>query len=415
MESEANYLEVTDKPQTALKTERGVALLVVIMVMVILLAATGAGVLFSGLDHKSATNLKTGNMALQIADAGIQHGLAIIPNGLEFDNLLTGSVSGFTCAGTCNGASIKPTLSGSLSGYSYSVVAENDTSLLGETATDDENRIVTLTSTATGPDNSVRKVKAYVGRSSSAWAPPGTIYIPGQAAYIETKFTGTSFQISGNDTNVGGAAGSGSASAIPGITTSDSATKTEISGASGSLASNQYAEVTGEGTSPSVATQSTLLDVEQLALDLDALGVEGIDKQTLSSGTYTNEEWGTSTVPKITRITGNATLQGSTTGYGVLIVDGNFSTKQSFTWKGLVIVRGNADIHGTSSTDGATIWGAVLIKESTSSDTGEEVAIAGPTKIYYSSETLNVVNSRWGSAFPKAPRLIAWQEILDSN
>lgn len=394
-----------DRLRLTVSAERGIALVVVIALMVILLSITGAALLFSGLNLKTASNLKTGGAAVHAADAGIQHALAVIPAGSDFDALLAGSISEFP---PVNG---KPTLTGSLSGYTYTVVAENDM-VAGETTTNDTNSIVILTSTATGPNSSTRKIKAYIGRSSSAWIPPGAVYVPGEAAYIETRFTGTSFQISGNDTNVGGAVGSGSASPVPGIATSASATTTEISGASGSLASNQYAEVTGQGSSPSVSTVSSILDVEQLAQDLLAKGVEGVDKQTKASGTYQNEEWGTSALPKITNITGNATLQGTLTGYGVLIVDGDLSTKQGFTWKGVVIVRGNADVHGTASTDGATVWGAVLIKKSASSDSGEELSIAGPSKIYYSSETINVVLGKWSSAFPQAAKLTAWNEVM---
>lgn len=156
MKRRDNNLEMTYKPRIALNGEQGVALLMVIMIMVILLAAVGAGAIFSSLNQKTATNLKTGNMALQVADAGIQHGVAIIPELGDFDTLLAGSVSGFPLV------SGKATLTGSLSGYSYSVVAENDTAT-GETSTNDINGIVTLTSTATGANNTTRKVRSYIG------------------------------------------------------------------------------------------------------------------------------------------------------------------------------------------------------------------------------------------------------------
>jgi hypothetical protein len=162
-----------------------------------------------------------------------------------------------------------------------------------------------------------------------------------------------------------------------------------------------------------VVTSSTIINVEQLAVDLLALGVEGVDKQTLSGGTYSSGEWGTSTLPKITYITSDVTVTGTLTGYGVIIVDGKLTTKGNFTLNGLVIVRGDADLSGSGNeSDTATVWGAVLIKASTTSDSGYELEMGGAGKIYYSSQSLSVVTSKWGNAFPKAAKLTAWHEVL---
>src|SRR5438093_3689169 len=179
--------------KTILRNELGLTLAIVLMMMVVLLSITGAGLLFSNLNLKASANLKGGTVALQAADAGIQHALAAIPAGGDFDSLLTGGVSGFACypASPCNGSSNKPRLSGSINGYTYTVVVENDTTVSGETATGDANKIVILTSTATSPSGSNRKVKAYIGRST--WTPPGTVYLPGASTSISETFTGSSF------------------------------------------------------------------------------------------------------------------------------------------------------------------------------------------------------------------------------
>lgn len=373
-----------------IKSNQGIAMVVVIAMMLILLSISGAALLLSGLNLKTASNLKTGGGAIHVADAGVQHGLAVIPSGTTFSYTTETTLLNSYSFG---------------SGYSYTVTAINDSASSGG------NTRAIVTSVATGPNNSQRKVKAYVGRSSSAWVPPGAIYMPGEAAYIETRFNGSTFVISGNDTNPGGSAGS--ASPVSGIATNDTTTTTEISGASGSLSSSQYGRVTGQGSSPSVVTSSTIINVEQLAVDLLALGVEGVDKQTLSGGTYSSGEWGTSTLPKITHITSDVTVTGTLTGYGVIIVDGKLTTKGNFTLSGLVIVRGDADLSGSGNeSDTATVWGAVLIKASTTSDGGYELEMGGAGKIYYSSQTLSVVTTNWGNAFPKAAKLTAWHEVL---
>lgn len=386
---------------------------IVIMMMALLLSITGAALLFSGLNLKTTSNLKTGNLALQIADAGIQHALAVIPVWTDFDTLLQGSASAFPCkpSSPCDGVTNKPTLTGSLSGYTYTVVAANDTTVPGETATNDTNKIVILTSTAISTNGATRSIKAYVGRSSSTWNPPGAIYLPGQPQYIETRFNGNSFQISGRDSNPGQGEGSGSASPIVGISATASGTTSEITGASGSLAGSQYGQVIGQGSSPSVGTTTSTLDVNQLAQDLISAGIELVDRQTLSGGNYSSGQWGTSLIPKITHITGDATLTGTLAGWGVLIVDGNMTIRGSFTFNGLVIGRGDVDVNGSGG-EGATVWGTLLIKESTSADAGDELVVGGNGKILYSSQTINTALSHWGTAFPQPVKLIAWHEVM---
>src|SRR3989338_1441183 len=174
-------------------SERGIALVVILVLMTVLLAFTGAGLLFSSVNLKTASSLKAGNLAFYAADSGIQHALKLIPDGITFpytaETTILDSVS-------------------FASGYTYTVKAINDS----------ENSRAILTSTAVGSNGTNRVIKAYIARS--VWIPPGAIYLPGQPQYIETRFNGSSFQINGNDANPGGAPGSGAASPVPGISTS---------------------------------------------------------------------------------------------------------------------------------------------------------------------------------------------------
>jgi len=412
--------------KTILHNERGLSLAIVLMMMVVLLSITGAGLLFSNLNLKASANLKGGTVALQAADAGIQHALAAIPAGGDFDSFWTGTgLTNFPCkdssgtTGTCNGTTYKPTLTGSINGYSYTVVVEDDTTVVNETATNDINKIVILTSTATSPSGSNRKVKAYIGRST--WAPPGTLYLPGQAANLAQTFNGNAFAISGNDTNSDGTAGS--SASILGIATNNAGTTTEIKGAGGTLSSGQYGAVTGQGSNPSVATSTSTLDVNQLAENLIALG--GSDFQTYDGGrTYksTHSDLGTSSSPKITYITADTgahpratTLicgSGNTSGangYGVLIVDGDLEIRGLFRFQGLIIVRGGSiDISGAGG-GGATVWGAVLVNPPAPS---VALTIAGNMYLRYSSTVLNTYVNRWASAFSTNARIIAWNEMM---
>jgi hypothetical protein len=59
-----------------LGSERGVSLVVVIMLMVIILAMTGAGMLFSSIDLKVSGNYRAGTQAFFAADTGVNDGFA---------------------------------------------------------------------------------------------------------------------------------------------------------------------------------------------------------------------------------------------------------------------------------------------------------------------------------------------------
>jgi hypothetical protein len=57
--------------KSKLKDDRGITLVVVLMVMVILLSVIGAGLLFSGINTKITANYQTGTKAFYAADTGI--------------------------------------------------------------------------------------------------------------------------------------------------------------------------------------------------------------------------------------------------------------------------------------------------------------------------------------------------------
>ena len=70
--------------RSKLKSEEGITLIVVIMLMVILLSMTGAGLLLGGLNLLTANNLKISATTLQVADAGIHRALVSENTGSAF-------------------------------------------------------------------------------------------------------------------------------------------------------------------------------------------------------------------------------------------------------------------------------------------------------------------------------------------
>lgn len=380
-----------------LKSNQGTALISVLVISCLLLALTGSSLLFSGLNLKTTGILKIGTSALHAADAGIQHVLTLIPSGTDFNSLLQGTVAGFTCNSPCNGIANKPTFTGSLNGYTYAVVVENDPGDAGG-PTNDTNNLVTLTSTAQDPNgNTTKVVVAYIGRGSYGL---GATSLPAATApNTETNFSGTSFSINGNDN-------CNAAPAVPGIVVTDPALKTEITNdttSDGGLSSNQMSLVTGAGGTPSVATRSPLSQtVSQIADQYLTL-----THTDLPAGNYSGTgSWGTSTTPQITQITGDAQITGNITGYGVLIVNGALDVAGNFTFNGLVIARGG-DV-AVQVTGNAGVYGSLLIAPKAAPDAAYELDVRGNAHVRYDSCALASANS-W-KPLPKMAKVTAWKE-----
>lgn len=363
-----------------LKNSRGIAFVVVIFLSSILLTMIGAGLLFSQLGLKTASNFKVGSNAIQVADAGIQHALAAIPSGTDF-TYGSGATVLFTTP--------FPTAA---SGYSYEVTATNNTPSSPSTST------AILTATAVGPNGSKKVIVAYIGRSST-FQPPGATYLPGAADKIETQITGNA-TISGYDHDVNGNQITGAAS-IPAIATTDPNTTAEIP-----PTINNPGLITGSGGTPSVGTSSIQIDVNALAAKLLTL-----PHDVVAAGSYSNLIMGTPEAPKITRVTGAVHFSGSKTqssGVGVLIIEGDLQISGNFNFKGLVIALGDVEVQISGN---GQIIGALMVPESTVFDNPPELKISGNGTIKYSSAAINnYVATNWGSALPKPAKILAWQE-----
>ena len=369
---------------TVVRSDRGMALVVIIFVGAILLTLTGASLLFSSLDLKATSAMKDGTIALQVADAGIHHALSVIPPGTSFS--YSTDPNSPTCVVPSSSCSTNKFEFGG--GYSYTVTAINTAG----------NSQAILTATAFGPNGTKKVVVAYIGRGSYGL---GAIHAPGLAANIETQFAGTSFSLNGNDQ-------CGTASAVPGISTTDSALVTEITNndlVDGGLTSDQMGRVVGAGSAPSVTT------IQESSPSVSDLAVQYLD-QTHDIVTGTNfaggANWGTADDKRITLVSGDSEIQvgGNITGYGVLILDGSLRISGNFTFHGLVIARGDIQFLGGN----ATIYGSLLIAESADLDPTVELSMAGNAVVRYDSCALSQANS-W-VPLPNAARLVAWQEKL---
>lgn len=427
--------------KAGLGNNQGMALVVVLMAMALILSTTGAGLFFSGLNVKTSSNIKMGRGAMYSADAGIQHALATIQPGTDFNALLSGSISGFPLA---NG---KATLTGSLSGFTYSVVVENDTSVAGETATVDNNRIVIITSTATDTNGSLSRVRGYVGRSGSPWAPPGAVYVPGGANSNTNFNTSGTFFISGNDTSYSGDANhdgradstsAGPNAPIYGVASIYDSMVTEFLS---SLSSTEKTRVQGQGynastspVTPSVFKTATSFSVADLANSFKNYSgaVQYLNGLSLNSTACPTPPpnpplaactFGTDSSPQITYVKAESgTIKfdsnSTVTGSGVLVLDGKANVFGNFEFHGLVISLVPGPRGEESSEDrlklklknNARILGSLIL-----GPRGDELKfdIKDTAAIYYSSQAINLVKTRWGSLLPQPAKLIGWHELMN--
>jgi len=79
-----------------------------------------------------------------------------------------------------------------------------------------------------------------------------------------------------------------------------------------------------------------------------------------------NEEFGSPEAPVIMRVTGNLTVRGSITGYGVLLVEGSLSNAGNVRWEGLVLLSSNGGDHEFKGT--VDIYGALVMRSTTSEE-----------------------------------------------
>jgi len=433
--------------QVLFKNNRGMVLVVLIMMMVILLSITGASLLFSRLNLKTAVSYRAGGAVFQIADAGIQHARAVIPITGDFDALLQGDVSAFPCGTPCNGSSNKPTLTGSLAGSTYSVVVmDDDDGGSGNTYIDDTNKIVVLISTANGPNNSQRSVIAYIQKVNNN-APPGAVYIPGDID-TQPKFkTKGSFFITGDDTSYtddgpDGWADSLSAGPEPsvlGIALGDANLSSKFVS---SLDDAERALVQGEGydgsttpATPSIAIPSTTINIVDMAnFYRDQISPSAGCPPWCSNGlkwdanTPCDDSYpctlGTDDVPEVTYIKQagkqHAHLSGKVSGAGVLILEGKGHVQGDFEFHGIVIsvAPGSLEEGGVdpdedvkfSLKNNAKIFGSVILGPNQDK---LQFDIKDDARIYYSSQALNNVYSKLGGTPLGSIEFTGWREVME--
>jgi len=221
-------------------------------------------------------------------------------------------------------------------------------------------------------------------------------FLTEQAVYVDDplatfKFAGTSFLVSGNDTNINNTAGPKSAIAGLGTPGLPTAIKNQLS-------SKQKPLVVGKGGAPSVLTVADIDLAKQMAALTPMATLVWSDPDNSYGGDIGDRA---KLQPIVAHAKGNLKLNGNTKGCGILIVDGDLTVNGSFDFVGLIFCSGgvtfnggggNKDLHGALYALGAV--------------NGPDVTLNGTVQLRYSSEAISVVTSKLAGGVS----LISWTQ-----
>lgn len=384
--------------------EGGAALVLVLLVIGLLLLLGSALLTMASSERQIGLNDNASAQALYLAEAAVERARSLLPrlpvNDVLANNLLLGD--------WVNGTS--------LGSGTYQVTVSNndapgdhprDGGTTGCPSCDTDGLLVV---TATGSyQGALRVIRALV-------EVPPILSLPGPLLLVNTgvepRFEGESFLVSGFDRNLDGSAGS--APARPAIAVVTSEARNTLREA---LTADQQSRVLGAGATPSieqVSTAPTSDALQRLKLEL----ARGADRVLVNPPLLTESLLTEDGAAQITLIkgdpaadgnrgldtAGDAILDGTGHGAGILVVTGEITMRGSYRFDGLVLLVGDGSL--LTLEGDAMIVGSVVIANRTARHGGKAgFAIRDLAQLHYSQEALHEA-----ARLVSAP-LRAWQEV----
>jgi hypothetical protein len=382
-------LNIKRYPRESLGDEKGMVLIVALLLIAALVLLGTTAVMISTTDMKISANYKSSTQAFYIAEAGIEQARAQLrnlgsstlsqilaasagPNGLLSNSAVS---SNFYANGAFVTDDIPYIPQSSFGGGTYRVYLTNAATLPGVlpietvTLTDDTDLRVTLTSFSQGPNNSFAVVQV-VAKKLTLPALPGAIILPGP---------GVAFQ--GGNSNASSVVG-GIESAI--VTTSNN---------SRDIVENQLESI-GRidnytcNTSPCISNEETTIDPTWNSVS----GIEGLYNTLISMAdvvtgtttgatatttTLTADQVGTTSNRTIVVVNGNAVL-GPVNGAGILIVTGQLTLNGNFNYHGLIMCIGQGNLLRNGGGNGE-IEGSILVARTRDTSNNLLTTLGNPT------------------------------------
>ena len=366
--------------------ERGIALITVLLLLLIVTPLAAMAFLQARTDWLLERNLLAEQQAFHVAEAGLEHALAVIRPGTPLGSLWTGRDG---IAGTADDG-VFPFEDGVPAPFPHAPFRY-------DVRVERRDRGVGLVSTGVGRHGAQKTVRGIVDQSPLPFTPGA---VSAQADGLRLELGTAGFRLSGHDHRLSDEPGSatGSAPAVPGLAVG---TDGAVAALRARLGPDGRARVQGGGGEPSIASGTTL-DVEAV---VNAV-VQRPDVIALSTLQATEQlSLGERSTPRITVVSGDADISGAVDGAGILIVRGALRVSGSFRFTGPVMVLG-AVAGDTAST--VVVHGALW--QAASRDA--RVEFLGRGAVVYSSEALQLVDAAFPTVLPHHAVLVGWEEVL---
>jgi len=358
-----------------LSNENGFILIAVLTLMVTLILVGATTYIVTSSNAKIGGNYKTSETALQVAMAGAEKARETL-RAANASSTTTTNFSEELAAhvganGVLNGYStttddtvlVSGTMAIAGKSYVYNAYVTND-STDGASNTTDSNGQVTITSVATGPNNSKALVETVV-KLSTGINSPATIY-----SKDNVVLNGSSINISGND--AGSCGGTNMAPVYTYSIPSDPHTTTQ----------NGSPSLSGSPSTPQAGSNS--IDLQGYVDTMKGAATITLTADVSAGGNGTTS-YGSST--NYVTVYSDATQQGdgelrlnNVTGYGILLVKGNLQLAGNVNWHGIIIATGVVTTSGGGS-NSKNIQGQIFSGASALGDT----TVSGSVTVGYNS------------------------------
>ena len=430
------------KLRTLVDNERGVALVLALMVLLTLTGLVLAFLSVSAFEPQISRNQSDTTRARYVADAGIEYAYdTLATNVVTWNNYLVGA----TCTtGAVLGAA-NTTLPGlTAASGTFTVRVRNDCNAndnkftglaveaAGNATNDTNSRLIVI---STGTFGNATKTITVVIRKAIVPSFNAALAFPGVQA--DVNFSGATFNIDGRDNRMADSAGSptGTANAVYGIATNGSLPMLEtqvevalannqantVNGRDETSSSNPPPTTSGANTVQSDSTLTSAMVTDAAAMlkkyaditintsngntySIQDIG-GGAGAPTCSSNWSSSTCWGSTTKPKIVYLNGDLQnintqytsldISGNSEGTGILVINnGNTRITGNFRWNGPVITTGkNVGIQFWGG-GYQSIYGATIVNELHNDGTANlEGDIRGNTNLLYSKEALDLVQN----------------------
>jgi len=388
------------KKLSRLRDEKGFALFLSFLLLLLLGSLAGASLMQSTIDLKTASHYRAGSRAFMAGEAGALHAVSVMNTTLVWDIQDQLASSSWTTQRWLYGETWHEVPGDPAVGYTVLVAAD-------PTDPDDAG---TITATGIAPGDSNRVIRLRIRRTGMV-ASPGAIYLVNEGA--SATFNGNAFGISGNDHTLAGAAAS-TGIVKPGISTRNDAVVSNVKGA---LNDGQKDNVVGLGykpagedgtpADPSVLPASGPNGAEmQEVIDRILANASVVDDSSRVINGNCDGTYGTLEAPQITHLVHNVgvIINGDFCGAGILIADSPIQINGSMNFTGWIIALSKISMTGTGD---SMVRGSVWTN-------GIEFGTGGSMLVEYSTEALELANGTGNYPDGNVPRLLeiaSWEDL----